>query len=50
MFAVNFVAQVVIAGEGPGVCVGAFVLPLYGYLASWAALTLAKLIEHNRHG
>jgi hypothetical protein len=50
MFAVNFLAQNIIAGEGPGACVGAIVLPLYGYLVSRAALAVAKLLEHNRNG
>jgi hypothetical protein len=48
MFIVNFVAQVVLAGGGPGACVGAFVLPACGLFLSWATLTLAKWFERTR--
>jgi hypothetical protein len=41
MFIVNFIAQVLLAGGGPGACVGAVVLPLYGLAASWLTLKLA---------
>jgi hypothetical protein len=41
MFIVNFVAQVLLAGGGPGACAGAVILPLYGLAASWLTLRLA---------
>ncbi len=50
MFIICIVAQIVIAGGGPGACVGIVVLPLYGYLVSWAALAVARRLEHNRNG
>jgi hypothetical protein len=42
MFVVNFAAQNAIAGEGPGACAGAMVLPLCGLFVSWATLNVTK--------
>lgn len=39
MFVINFVAQVIIAGEGPGGCVGAIALPLYGVIIAWICVS-----------
>jgi len=50
MFVVNFVAQSLIAGEGPGAFVGAFVLPLYGLLVSGIALAIARLLKRDHEG
>lgn len=41
MFIVNFLAQVLLAGEGPGACAGAVILPVYGLAASRLMLGLA---------
>lgn len=37
-FMVNVVSQIAIAGGGPGACVGFFIFPLYGWLASHLTL------------
>jgi hypothetical protein len=41
MLVVNFVAQVLLAGGGPGACAGLLVLPFYGLVVSWLTLRLA---------
>lgn len=41
MFIINFVAQVVIAGEGPGACAGAIILPFYGVIVAWICVSLS---------
>jgi len=38
---VNIVGQIVLAGGGPGACVGFFAFPLYGGLISWLTLKFA---------
>ena len=40
-FTVNVVGQIALAGGGPGACVGFFVFPLIGWLASQLTLTFA---------
>ena len=40
--AIDIVAQIIIAGGGPGACVGFFVFPLYGLVISWLTLKLAS--------
>jgi len=48
MFVVNVVAQIVVAGEGPGACAGALVLPLCGLFVSWATLKMTKHLGRPR--
>jgi len=38
---VNIVAQIAIAGGGPGACVGFVGFPLYGLIISWLTLRIA---------
>jgi hypothetical protein len=38
---VNIVAQILIAGGGPGACVGSVGFPLYGLVISWLTLRIA---------
>jgi hypothetical protein len=38
---VNIVAQIAIAGGGPGACVGFAAFPLYGLVISWLTLRIA---------
>jgi len=38
---VNIVAQILIAGGGPGACVGFVVFPVYGLIISWLTLRIA---------
>ena len=40
--AINIIAQIVIAGGGPGACVGFVAFPLYGLAISWLTLRLAR--------
>jgi len=42
MAVVNFVAQTIIAGEGPGACVGFIVLPCYGGVVACLAAAISK--------
>ncbi len=47
MFIINFVAQVVIAGEGPGAFAGAFILPFYGVIVAWICVSLSLKKENK---
>ncbi len=38
---VNIVGQIIIAGGGPGACVGCVAFPLCGLAVSWLTLTIA---------
>ena len=40
--AINIIAQIVIAGGGPGACVSFVAFPLYGLAISWLTLKLAR--------
>ena len=42
MVIVNFVGQVIIAGEGPGACVGFFLLPILGCLVALVTVSVSK--------
>ena len=43
MLLTNIVAQIIVAGEGPGACVGFVALPLYGVGASWLTFKLRRV-------
>ena len=47
MFIINFVAQIVIAGGGPGACVGAFALPVYGAIVALICFNLSEKRRNN---
>jgi hypothetical protein len=47
MFIINLIAQVIIAGEGPGACAGAVVLPLYGVIIAWICVRLSSRKTNN---
>lgn len=40
--AIDIIAQIVIAGDGPGACVGFVVFPVFGLVISWLTLKLAR--------
>lgn len=42
MVAVNFVGQVIIAGEGPGACVGFILLPILGCAVAWITVSVSR--------
>jgi len=48
MLCANVVGQIIIAGEGPGACVGFFILPLYGALAAWITVCISNSIRRKR--
>jgi hypothetical protein len=44
MLAVNFIGQVIIAGEGPGACAGFIVLPFLGCTIAWITVIVSKML------
>lgn len=42
MLLANIVGQIVVAGGGPGACVGMVALPAYGMLMAWVSLSVSE--------
>lgn len=40
MFLINILAQIIIAGEGPGACMGSFALPTLGIISAYTTYRL----------
>ena len=45
MFLVNIIGQVIIAGGGPGACIGIVILPLWGGGVGCGVVGLIKLLQ-----
>jgi hypothetical protein len=49
MSVANIISQIVIAGGGPGACVGAVIMPLLGILMVWGVVSLIHFISAKRN-
>ena len=47
MVGVNIVGQVIIAGEGPGACVGFILLPILGCVVALITVSVSKIVDKD---
>jgi len=48
MIVINFIAQILIAGEGPGACVGIIALPYLGVLVVFVAFGIKRWVRNKK--